>query len=545
MYTAHYDLKRKPFQISSDSSFMWLGENHKEALATLRYGILDNKGFLLLTGDVGTGKTTLINALIGSLSSDVIYASVPDPNLDKMDFFNYIAAAFGLGREFDSKGKFLASFTSFLHRSYEDNKKVLLIIDECQLMTQELLEEIRLLSNIVTTDSNPLLNIFLVGQYEFNELIRRPENRAIAQRITLNYYIEPLTLEETGEYIKHRLKIAGTTKKIFNSSAIKEIFAFSEGYPRKINIICDHCLMSGYADDKQTISSAIVRESSKELQIPEARRGQDRDGQATAAQPGVLPSAFAEQPGQTMKLSISWPVGGLLIIIMLLMSFGFYFLYYTNLKFQEATARFTTIQEKVLSNNPGSQEKSAQPEPQRETVSPAPGDERESSPVSSGFSLPAQKKPEPVPVAAKVTSKKPEPVPVAAKVTSAVTDQNTEITKLPLPDAPLVIQFESDSNVFSVSDIDRMKEFARVVRTHPDAMVDISGYTDSIGDPAYNTKLSEFRANMVKSFLLGQNLHPDQIRTQGLGNKNPVDRNDTAEGRVMNRRVEISVIENR
>ncbi len=130
MYTAHYDLKRKPFQISSDSTFMWLGENHKEALATLRYGILDNKGFLLLTGDVGTGKTTLINALIGSLSSDVIYASVPDPNLEKIDFFNYIAAAFGLGREFDSKGKFLASFTSFLHRSYENNKKVLLIIDE-------------------------------------------------------------------------------------------------------------------------------------------------------------------------------------------------------------------------------------------------------------------------------------------------------------------------------------------------------------------------------------------------------------------------------
>jgi general secretion pathway protein A len=531
MYTAHYNLKRKPFQISSDSTFMWLGENHKEALATLRYGILDNKGFLLLTGDVGTGKTTLINALIGSLSNDVIYASVPDPNLDKIDFFNYIAAAFGLGREFDSKGKFLASFTSFLHRSYEDNKKVLLIIDECQLMTQDLLEEIRLLSNIVTTDSNPLLNIFLVGQYEFNELIRRPENRAIAQRITLNYYIEPLTLEETGEYIKHRLKIAGTTKKIFNSSAIKEIFAFSEGFPRRINVICDHCLMSGYADDKKTISSAIVRESAKELQIPEARRGQDRDGQATGVQSGGQSSGFTKQPSQTMKVSISWPVGGLLVIIVLLMSFGFYFLYYTNLKFQEATARFTTIQEKVISSNIGSQENNAQPKLQRETVLPAPDDGRESRPVSSGLSLPVQKKSE--------------PAPVAAKVTNDIADQNSENTKLPLPDGPLVIQFETDSNVFSVADIDRMKEFARVLRTHPDAVVDISGYTDSIGDPTYNTKLSEFRANMVKSFLLGQNLPPDQIRTQGLGNKNPVDRNDTPEGRVMNRRVEISVIENR
>jgi len=175
---------------------MWLGENHKEALATLRYGILDNKGFLLLTGDVGTGKTTLINTLIGSLSKDVIYASVPDPSLDKMDFFNYIAAAFGLGGDFATKGKFLSSFTSFLHKAYENNKKVLLIIDESQLLTQELLEEVRLLSNIVTRDSNPLLNIFFVGQYEFNELLRRPENRAIAQRLTLNYYIEPLTDEK-------------------------------------------------------------------------------------------------------------------------------------------------------------------------------------------------------------------------------------------------------------------------------------------------------------------------------------------------------------
>ncbi len=534
MYTAHYNLKLKPFQLSSDSTFMWLGENHKEALATLRYGILDNKGFLLLTGDVGTGKTTLINALIGSLSNDVIYASVPDPNLEKMDFFNYIAAAFGLDREFDSKGKFLASFTSFLHSSYEDNKKVLLIIDESQLMTQELLEEVRLLSNIVTTDSNPLLNIFFVGQYEFNELIRRPENRAIAQRITLNYYIEPLTLEETGEYIKHRLKIAGTTQKIFNSSAIKEIFAFSDGFPRKINVICDHCLMSAYADDKKTVTGAIARESARELQIPEARRGERQGGQKTATGAGAVPYSVADRAAQTMKLSVSWPVAGLLALLVLLMSFGFYFLYYTNLKFQEATVRFTSIQEEVLSGNPGPPEKSAQPEPQGEAVSPAPAAESESRPVSSGLSLTTPKKSEPVSVAAEAVNDKPEPVPA----------QVEETKQLPLPAEPLVIRFKSDSNVFSVADIDRMKDFAKVLRMYPDAIIDISGYTDSIGDPTYNTKLSEFRANMVKSFLLGQDLSPDRIRTQGLGNKNPVDRNDTAAGRVMNRRVEISVVEN-
>lgn len=272
MYTSYYNLKRKPFQISSDAGFIWLGEKHKEGLATLRYGILDNKGFLLLTGDVGTGKTTLINALMGSLSGDVICASVPDPNLDKLDFLNFIAAAFGIEEEFTSKGRFLSYFTNFLRKAHAESKKVLLIIDEAQLLTQELLEEIRLLSNVVTQDSSPLMNIFFVGQYEFNEIITRLENRAIAQRVTLNYYIEPLTLEETEEYIQHRLKIAGTTAKLFNSGAIKEIYKFSEGFPRKINIICDHCLMSGYAEEKKTISGTIARESSKELQIPVFRK---------------------------------------------------------------------------------------------------------------------------------------------------------------------------------------------------------------------------------------------------------------------------------
>jgi len=123
MYRSFYGLTKKPFQISSDPSFMWMGEKHEEALATLKYGILDNKGFLLLTGDVGTGKTTLINALIQSLSEDIICTSVPDPGLEKLDFFNYIGAAFGIEREFATKGAFLANFRQFLIQSNETGKK--------------------------------------------------------------------------------------------------------------------------------------------------------------------------------------------------------------------------------------------------------------------------------------------------------------------------------------------------------------------------------------------------------------------------------------
>jgi general secretion pathway protein A len=325
MYTAYYNLNNKPFQISSDPSFIWLGEKHREALATLRYGVLDNKGFLLLTGDVGTGKTTLINTLIASLENDVIYASVPDPRLEKIDFFNYIAASFGIEGEVDTKGKFLIKFSAFLNEAYKKNKKVLLIIDESQLLTQDALEEIRLLSNIVIPD-NHLLNIFFVGQNEFNEIIARPENRAVAQRITLNYYIEPLSLEETDKYIQHRLKISGSAEQLFQPAAIREIYSYSGGFPRRINIICDHCLLTGYAKEKKTIDGSIVQDCARELQIPEYKRKKAPTPRPERLQqPTPLPTAPPENSDFTSIETKSFPtfkaISALLLISFALLIF--------------------------------------------------------------------------------------------------------------------------------------------------------------------------------------------------------------------------------
>lgn len=249
MYLSYYNLKEKPFQISTDPKFLWLGEKHKEALAILRYGIIDNKGFLLLTGDVGTGKTTLINALLNSLGEETIVAKVFDPGLETLDFFNFVANSFGMERKFESKGEFLIHLDHFLHKAYFENKKVLLIIDEAQRLKPELLEEIRLLSNI-EKQKNKLLNIFFVGQNEINEILSRTENRALRQRITLNHDIDPLTENETEEYIRYRLRVAGCESQIFDSEAFHEIFSFSRGYPRLINIICDLALLSGYVKEK-------------------------------------------------------------------------------------------------------------------------------------------------------------------------------------------------------------------------------------------------------------------------------------------------------
>lgn len=266
MYKSFYNLSAKPFQISTNPKFFWLGEKHREALATLKYGVLDNKGFLLITGDVGTGKTTLINALTNSFGPKVIYATISDPGLENLDFFRYIAHVFRFEKKIENKGDFLILFGRFLLNAYRNKKTVVLIIDEAQLLSQEMLEQIRLLSNI-EKQQRKLINIFFVGQSEFNDILLEYKNRALRQRITINYNIVPLILSETSDYIKYRLKMAGSGKMIFNPGAIKQIYAFSKGYPRLINIICDHALLTGYVKDARIIDAGIIKECAKELNI--------------------------------------------------------------------------------------------------------------------------------------------------------------------------------------------------------------------------------------------------------------------------------------
>jgi len=268
MYLSFYNLKHKPFQISTDPKFLWLGEKHQEALAVLKYGVLDNKGFIALTGDVGTGKTTLVNALVRSLGEDVLTAMVPDPDLEPLDFYNYISQMFGIEKSFASKGSFLVYFRQFLQFYHGKGKKVLLIIDEAQRASQNLLEEIRLLSNIELEDTK-LINIFFVGQSEFNNNLLKPENRALRQRITVNYNLSPLTEKETEAYIQRRLLVAGADKSIFTRNALHEVYGFSKGYPRLINIICDRAMLTGFVEDKKTIDARIVVECAGELIIKE------------------------------------------------------------------------------------------------------------------------------------------------------------------------------------------------------------------------------------------------------------------------------------
>jgi general secretion pathway protein A len=257
MYKTFYNLNRKPFEIIPDPSFYWVGDNQKEVLSLLRYGILDNKGFLLLTGDFGVGKTSLIKALTKSFDTEVLWAVIDDPSLERIDFYNDIARNFGIDKKFTSKVQFLIQFSHFLHKADDEKRKVLLLVDECHLLSQEMLEELRLLSNIEKADTK-LINIFFVGESSFNELLSLPKNRAVRQRLSLAADIKPLTANETEDYIRHRLSVAGAEEKIFSSKACQKVHLYAAGVPLQINRICDAALKLGVSEEEPTISPAII-----------------------------------------------------------------------------------------------------------------------------------------------------------------------------------------------------------------------------------------------------------------------------------------------
>jgi general secretion pathway protein A len=559
MYRAYYDLKIKPFQISSDPAFLWLGEKHKEALATLRYGILDNKGFLLLTGDVGTGKTTLINTLKASLGQDVICTAVPDPSLDKLDFYNYVARGFGFDQEITSKGRFLLGFSKFLHTAHDDNKKVLLIIDEAQLLTQALLEEIRLLSNVELAETK-LLNIFFIGQNEFNEVLSRPQNRAVRQRLTLNYNLEPLSLSETDDYIRHRLNVAGTTERLFEEEAVREIYNASRGFPRRINVLCDHALLTGYVQDKRLMDVAIIRECIRELDIPVKPKQSKPVRVNSAAQSQVAsPALPVPQPRAPVKTSEPaprkrLPAYAFLVTMALLFLAGW-------VLFPDRVQRFIVTVDHYLGGDTVSSPPIIRTSDAGEgkTLPPVDAPAIWIAPATEIAPVTQKNASQTVPETGDTMTLVVESFPITDSIETLVstqeqapkenlaglTDQPLEEPTVevvpPLLEKKVVVRFRYNNNDFSEEGMDALIRFADTLVFYPEARVTITGYTDSYGNQAYNRKLSEFRANIVKSFLLGKGALAEQMAISGVGSENPIESNDSSWGRMMNRRVEIEV----
>lgn len=246
-----------PFSISPDPKFLWLSPTHQEAISVLQYGLIEDKGFLVLTGEVGTGKTLLIKNLIRSSPVPAIIVAIPDPGMKPIEFFRCLADEAGMAQTFNGKAEFFIQLKHFLLEAYGSKKKVLLIIDESQRLNHKLLNQIRLLSNI-EMKNRKLINIFFIGQNEFVNLLLDERNKATRQRIAVKCNLIPFTEDETGNYIKHRLKIAGCTDEIFNREAIREVHRYAQGYPRTINVLCDKALLMGFRTGFKRIGPDIV-----------------------------------------------------------------------------------------------------------------------------------------------------------------------------------------------------------------------------------------------------------------------------------------------
>lgn len=266
MYDSFYNLTEKPFKISTDPRFLWLGEKHQEALANLKYGLLDRNGFIVLTGDIGTGKTTLVNALIDALSENVLIAKINHFSLEIDEFLALVAKTFDPTASISRKSELLLFFNSFLKKAHAEGKICVLIIDEAHRLSMELLEEIRLLSN-VEQEGEKLLNIIFVGQNELKPMLLSPQCRALYQRITLFYEIQALAPEETLPYVAHRLKVSGVQEQVFTSGAIRKVYAFSMGNPRLINILCDRAMLTGYVKEQKKIDAGIIVECAREMDL--------------------------------------------------------------------------------------------------------------------------------------------------------------------------------------------------------------------------------------------------------------------------------------
>ena len=266
MYLDYYGLKEHPFSISPDPKFIWFSKKHAEAYSKLEYGITEDKGLLILTGEVGTGKTLLIKYLEKNIPIPTIMVTVPDPDMKILEFYNYLAEEIQMKAKIKNRGDFLIHFKNFLYNAYGTQNKVLLILDEAQRINFRLLEQIRLLSNFEISKQK-LLNIFLVGQNEFTEMLKDDRCKAVNQRIIFKYHLDPFNADETSLYIAHRLQIAGTDKAIFSRDAIDEIYAFSAGCPRSINILCDNALLYGWRSELRILDADVIEGRAEVLKL--------------------------------------------------------------------------------------------------------------------------------------------------------------------------------------------------------------------------------------------------------------------------------------
>lgn len=612
MYTSFYKLDSKPFDIAPDPAFLWLGEKQTHDFTTLRYTILENKGFLLLTGAAGTGKTTLIHGLIESLEEDTHCAVIDDPRLERIDFYNAIAKGFGVDKKFTSKVQFLIQFSHFLHKADDENIRVVLLVDDCHLLSQEMLEELRLLSNIEKADKK-LINIFFVGRTEFKDVLGLQKNRAVNQRLTEIIELQPLKPSETEDYIRYRLRIAGTEEKLFTARAIQTIHRFSQGIPSQINLICNHSLTLGAEQARKTIDNKFIEQAvqgmdSSVYRVHEPSEMEPEEdliynpfkGKLLTGR-GPVPESYSgfnlEKDHQRNWLKYGF---GLLLLCAVLVYFQFPLsqslesgqtVVVETAKEPEskvvpqvsASPAVTMLEESKIemSETKAAELKTAilakaygDGEPQQHSadvvsvttsagvalttkmekddeaagVVASGGSELESGVEQQVLSLKEQIEKETAPVKNFVSEGIPVEVtniPDIASTPELLPEKHNEnATKqtAPLEPKKVIVRLRPNSLKLTRSGQKELDDFVAKLKLYPRATVFVKGYVSAKTNSRENIKLSEDRAKIVRKMMLDEGIDPEQIEIIGMGNQEPIASNSTREGRRLNRRVEIVVI---
>jgi len=268
MYEAWYGLAEKPFNLTPDPKFLYLSQRHTEAFAHLEFGRRERGGFILITGEVGTGKTTLARYFLSRLPEDTSTAVVLYPALTAIELLRSILDDLHVPPPGQSLKDLVDALHRFLLASRREGRDVVLLIDEAQDLAPDVLEQIRLLSNL-ETDTDKLIQIVLMGQSELRDLLARRELRQLAQRVTARYHLDPLSPLEAAEYVRHRLAVAGGAGKVmFTEGALRTVYQLSSGIPRLVNLICDRSLLAGYVRGTRVVSSAMVRQAGAEVSEP-------------------------------------------------------------------------------------------------------------------------------------------------------------------------------------------------------------------------------------------------------------------------------------
>ena len=259
MYQNHFQLAERPFNLRPDPSYLYLGERHRMALAMLEYGLFEQDGYAVITGDVGSGKTTLVRHLLRALDNEYQIGLITNTHKSFGDLLHWVTAAFGIERAGRTDAELHQAFVDYLVSVYERGQQTLLIIDEAQNLDPGSLEEVRVLSNI-NADASNVMQLLLVGQPELRELLRHPSLTQVAQRISTHYHLAPLAADDVGDYIRHRLQVAGAQRPLFTQPAIQMIAAASGGVPRLINQISETCLVYAFGANSQVVNSHTVND---------------------------------------------------------------------------------------------------------------------------------------------------------------------------------------------------------------------------------------------------------------------------------------------